>query len=97
MEKNDIFFNSNSDSGINVYARAYNLRYVEDNHKGNRIAFLDFSNCVLIRKNNDFAELKVHPIHRKYVPLLHNTVVDFIRRRSWIGGREYSRWYQTTV
>ena len=29
----------------------------------------------LVRKNNDFAEFKVHLIHRKQVPLLHNTVM----------------------
>ena len=27
-----------------------------------------------LKKNNDFAEFKVHLIHRKQVPLFHNTV-----------------------
>ena len=30
---------------------------------------------VLVRKNNNFVEFKVHLIHRKQVPLLHNTVL----------------------
>ena len=37
-----------------------------------RIAFSDFWNFVLVRIIKDFAELKVHLIHRKGVPL-HNT------------------------
>ena len=32
---------------------------------------------VLVRKKNDFAEAKVHLIHRKHVPLLHNTVLFY--------------------
>ena len=34
--------------------------------------FLKFCIC---KKNNDFAELKVHVIHRKQVPLLHKKVL----------------------
>ena len=30
---------------------------------------------VFVRKNNDFAEIYVPLIHRKQVPLLHNTVL----------------------
>ena len=36
-----------------------------------------------IRKTNDFAEFKVHLIHRS---LLHN-IIDFMRGMNWIGGR----------
>ena len=39
------------------------------------MAFPDFLNIVLVRKNNHFAEFKVYLIHRKQVPLLHNTVL----------------------
>ena len=34
-----------------------------------------FLNFVLFRENNDFAEFMAHLIHRKRVPLLHNTVL----------------------
>ena len=44
-------------------------------HQGHRIAFLDFLIFLFVRKNNDFAEFKVHLIHRKHVPLLHNTLL----------------------
>ena len=49
--------------------------YVEGKHQGHRIAFSDFYNFVFFRENNDFAEFKVHLIHRKRVPLLRNTVL----------------------
>ena len=39
------------------------------------MAFSDFKFFVLARKNDDSAEFKVHLIHRKQVPLLHNTVL----------------------
>ena len=34
-----------------------------------------------LKKNNEFGEFKVHLIHRKQVPLLHNTLFS-----GWIGG-----------
>ena len=34
-----------------------------------------FLNFALVRKDNDFAEFKVHLIHRKQGSLLHNTVL----------------------
>ena len=38
--------------------------------------FRNFKNFLLTRKNfNDFVKVKVHLIHRKQVPLLHNTVL----------------------
>ena len=46
---------------------------VEGKHQG--IAFSDILNFILFRANNDFAEFMVHLIHRKRVPLLHNTVM----------------------
>ena len=49
--------------------------YVEGKHQGHRIAFSDFKNVVLLGENKDFAEFMVHLIHRKRVPLLHNTVL----------------------
>ena len=39
------------------------------------MTFSDFLNFVLVRKNNDFVKFNVHLIHRKHVPLLHNTVL----------------------
>ena len=67
------FFNFNTDSMISLCVRAHYLRYVVvgvnaiDKHF--RISE------ILVRKKNDFAEFKVHFIHRKQVPLLHNTVL----------------------
>ena len=49
--------------------------HVEGKHQGHRIVCSDFYNFILVRKNNDFAEFKVHLIHRKHAPLLHNTVL----------------------
>ena len=37
--------------------------------------FRIFKFLYLLEKNNDFAEIKVPLIHRKQVPLLHNTVL----------------------
>ena len=71
------FFNFNTDSRISLCAKAHYLRYVESKHQGYRKAFSDFWNFVLVRKNNDFAEFKVHLIHRKQVPILHNTELIF--------------------
>ena len=68
MKKTGIFFNFNTDSRISLCVGVHYLRYVEDRHHCQRMAFSDFSNVV-------FAELKVHLIHRKQVPLLHNTVL----------------------
>ena len=62
-------------SRISLYARGHNLRYIEGKHQGHRIAFSDFYFFVLFRENNDFAECMVYRIHRKQVPLLHNTVL----------------------
>ena len=67
--------NFNTDSRISLCVRSHCLRHVEGRCQGHRIAFSDFGNFVLVRKNNDFAEFKVHIIHRKQVPLLHNTVM----------------------
>ena len=51
------------------------MKYVEGKHQCHRIAFSDFYNFVLFRENNDIAEIMVHLIHRKWVHLLHNTVL----------------------
>ena len=69
------FFNFNTAFRTSLYARAHNLRYAEDNLQGHQIAFSDFKNVVLVRKNNNFDQFKVHLIHRKQVPLLHNTLL----------------------
>ena len=42
MKENDIFFNFNTDSRINLCASAQYLRYVEDNHQGYRLTLSDF-------------------------------------------------------
>ena len=67
------FFNFNTDSRIRLCVMAHYLMYVQGKHQGHQIAFSDFQNFVFVRKN-DFAEFKVHLIHRKRVPLLHNKV-----------------------
>ena len=72
MKKTHIFFNLNTYSRISLCAGAHFLRYVEGKHQGHRIAFLDVSNVVFDRKNNDLSEFKVHLIHWKYISLLHN-------------------------
>ena len=75
MKKNDFFSTSTQTLQISLCARAHYLMYAEGRHQGHRIAFSDFQNFVLDRKNNDFAECEVHLVHRKQVPLLHNTVL----------------------
>ena len=74
------FFNFNTESRICLCARAHYLRYVEGQHQGHQIALSHFLNFVLVRKNNDLAEFKVHLIHRKQVPLLHNTVLIYVMK-----------------
>ena len=51
--------------------------------QGYGIAFSEFLN-VLLRRNNDFIEFKVHLIHCKSAPLLHNIVIDLMQWKSWI-------------
>ena len=70
--KNNSIFNFNI-KGCNVEGR----------NQGDRIAFSDFKNDVLVRKNNDFAECKIHLIHWKQNSLLHNTVL--ILCNEWAG------------
>ena len=69
------FFNFNTDSRISLCVRAQYLKYVKDTHQGHQIAFSNFKVLNLLEKNNNFAEFKVPLIHRKQVPLLHNTVL----------------------
>ena len=45
------------------------------NNKAIEKHFRISKNIVLFRENNNFAEFMVHLIHRKRVPLLHNTVL----------------------
>ena len=73
------FFQLQRSSRISLCARAHYLRYVEGKHQGHRIAFSDFYKFVfnLVRKYNDFAEFKAHLIHRKELPILHNTVLIY--------------------
>ena len=70
------FFNFNTDTRISVCARAPYLRYFKDRHRTIenhfRISKILYR---LFKKNDGFAEFKVHLIHRKQVPHLHNTVL----------------------
>ena len=75
VKKNSLFSTSTQILLISLCVRAHFLKYVKGTHQGHQIAFSDFKFFVFVRKNKDFAELKVPLIHRKQVPLLHNTVL----------------------
>ena len=84
MEKKNDLFHFNTYSRISLCARGHNFMYVEGKHQGHRIAFSDFKNFALLRENNDFAEFMVQFIHRKRVPLLHNTVLFYaMKEMGW--------------
>ena len=46
-------------STLSIHAKEHYLRYAEGKHQ----TFSEFYNFELVRKNNDFAEFKVHLIH----------------------------------
>ena len=69
------FFNFNTDSRVSLCVRTHYLKYVKGTHQGHRRAFFGFLFFVFNRKNIYFAEIEVPLVHRKQVPLLHNTVL----------------------
>ena len=74
-EEKWIFFNLNTDSRISICVRAHYLKYVEGTHQGHQIAFSIFNFLYLLEKITILLKFMVHLIHRKQVPLLHNTVL----------------------
>ena len=70
-EKKDIFFNFNAYSRISLSVPAHSLSYVKVIEKHFRISEILY----WFEKTNHFAEFNVHLIHKKQVPLLHNTVL----------------------
>ena len=76
-----IFVNFYTDSKISLCSRALFLRYVVGKNRGYRIALADFQNWPLTRKSNNFIEFKVHLIHSKQVPLLHNALLMYAMKQ----------------
>ena len=60
-----------------VCVPGYEQRYVVGENRGYRIALSVFKNWLLTRKNYNFIEIKVHLIHSKKVPLIHNAVLMY--------------------
>ena len=76
VEKNGIFVHFNRGSKISLHSRTYSLRHVVTIKviaELWRILKINFWQD----KNNNFIEFKVHLIHSKKVPLLHNTVLIY--------------------
>ena len=83
-----IFENFNTNSRISLGYGCY-LRYVLGRLQGYRIALPDLKQWLLTRNNNNnnnnnLIEFKVHLIHSKKVPLLHNTALFYaIKETDW--------------
>ena len=74
MKKNDIFSTS-TQTIESVYVPGHTILICKKSTpKPSNIIFV-YLIFVFVRKNSDFTEFNVPLIHRKQVPLLHNTVL----------------------
>ena len=71
-EENVHFFLTSTHILESVYVQGDTISSCMSTVNTKMFGFIEF---VLFRENNEFAEFMVHLIHRKRVPLLHNTVL----------------------
>ena len=85
-KKKDIIFNFNTNSKNSCMLQGTIFKVCRSTCKSSRLSNSFFGNLKfsIDNKNNDFVEFKAHLIHRKHVPLLHNTEVILCYKRDGI-------------